>query len=112
MTDYPKYLEILNCDLSLSTDSEISYAYEVIHRLRTLTGGVVYTLVAAYKDGPLFDGDVPSKAARDTLVKEGYMVRIVVKGEQGYNALTYKGRDLYNLIQADITKEASVTKAE
>lgn len=112
MTDYPKYLEVLHCDLSLSTDSEISYANEVIRRLRTLTGGVVDTIVATYKNGPLFDGDVPSKAARDALVKEGYMARIVVKGEQGYNALTYKGRDLYNLIQAGITKEASVTKAE
>ena len=49
------------------------------------------TLRALFKSGPLFDGDLPSKAERDWLVENGYCEKVVVKGEDGYNACTHKG---------------------
>ena len=60
-----------------------------------LTGAEAETLVALVEHGPLWDGDVPSKSGRDGLLQKGYAVRIVVKGEDGYQAATYAGRDAY-----------------
>lgn len=60
-----------------------------------LDGGQIDTLVALVEQGPVWDGDVPSKRSRDELVTAGYAVRVVVKGEQGYAAATYKGTRAY-----------------
>lgn len=60
-----------------------------------LTGGEIDTLVALVEEGPLWDGDVPSKAGRDALISSGLAVRVVVKGEDGNTAATYAGRDAY-----------------
>lgn len=54
------------------------------------------TLTALVENGPLWDGDVPSKAGRDELLATGYAARVLVKGEDGFTAATYKGRNLYN----------------
>lgn len=61
----------------------------------TLTGGEIDTLIALVEHGPLDDGDVPSKSARDSLMQKGLVVRVIVKGEDGYQAVTYQGRDVY-----------------
>ena len=61
----------------------------------TMTGGQLDTLVALVENGPCWDGDVPSKAARDELIDQGLAIRVVVKGENGYTAATYTGRDTY-----------------
>jgi len=61
----------------------------------SLSGAEVDTLVALIENGPLWDGDVPSKQGRDNLIKKGYAVRIVVGGEDGHCAATYAGRDAY-----------------
>jgi hypothetical protein len=54
------------------------------------------TLIALVEQGPLWDGDVPSKVERDTLIEQGLAVRIVFRGQDGYTAATYRGRDAYN----------------
>lgn len=56
------------------------------------------TLAALVESGPLWDGDVPSKVGRDTLIATGLAVRIVVRGSDGYTAATYAGRDEYKRI--------------
>ena len=61
----------------------------------SLTGRTIDDLVALVESGPLWDGDVPSKAGRDELIQLGYAVRVVVKLEDGYTAATYAGRDAY-----------------
>ena len=60
-----------------------------------LTGGELDTLVALVEDGPLWDGDVPSKSDRDTLLEKGLAAKVLVKGEDGYQAATYAGREVY-----------------
>lgn len=53
------------------------------------------TLVALVENGPLWDGDVPSKTQRDELIEIGLAVRIVVHAGDGWTAATYAGRDAY-----------------
>jgi hypothetical protein len=60
-----------------------------------LTSGEKDTLVALVEYGPLWDGDVPSKVGRDSLLQKDLAIRVVVKGEDGWQAATYKGRDMY-----------------
>jgi hypothetical protein len=60
-----------------------------------LTGAEIETLTALVEVGPLWDGDVPSKAGRDSLIDKGYAVRVIVKLEDGCTAATYLGRDAY-----------------
>lgn len=43
------------------------------------------TLRGLVENGPLFDGDVPSKSERDTLMEVGLCFKGVVKGENGFN---------------------------
>ena len=74
-----------------SSDKEIRWAVELIVRVERMGGDERDTLLCAFNKGPLWDGDVPSKSARTQLVEEGFMARVVVKGEDGYNACTYKG---------------------
>jgi hypothetical protein len=64
------------------------------------------TLFALVKEGPLFDGDVPSKSGRDELLEHGLATKCVVKGEQGFQAANYLGwavaqtRELYTLVKS------------
>lgn len=43
------------------------------------------------KNGPVHDGDVISKAHRGDLVRWKLAARVMVKGEWGYTAATYRG---------------------
>lgn len=65
------------------------------HLSAALSGAEVDTLIALVEQGPLWDGDVPSKSGRDSLLQKGLAVRIVVNGADGYQAATYAGRDAY-----------------
>lgn len=49
------------------------------------------------KSGPVWDGDVISKGYRDQLVEIGACAKVIVKGEDGYNACTYLGRSLLDI---------------
>jgi hypothetical protein len=60
-----------------------------------MSGAELDTLVALVERGPLWDGDVPSKSGRDSLIDSGLAVRVVVNGEDGWQAATYAGRDTY-----------------
>lgn len=48
-----------------------------------------------YKHGPVWDGDVISKAARTDLLDAGIASRAIVKGEEGYTVLNYVGGAVY-----------------
>jgi hypothetical protein len=64
--------------------------------MENLSGSLVDSLVALVEDGPLWDGNVPSKQGRDECIERGWAVRVVVKGNDGYTAATYAGRNAYN----------------
>ena len=82
-----------------------------------MTGAEKDVLIALVEQGPLWDGDVPSKTGRDALVARGLAVRVVVKGEDGWQAATYAGRDAYKALYpgpdggpADTINEAKVNR--
>lgn len=56
-----------------------------------MSSGARDNLHALVKSGPLWDGDVPSKAGRDELLHMGFACKVVVRGEQGFQAATYTG---------------------
>ena len=73
---------------------------EKVHELDETAAAIMYdalngaqkdTLIAATENGPLWAGDVPSKSGRDDLQEMGFLVPVVVKGEDGYTAATYLG---------------------
>ena len=45
--------------------------------------------------GPIFDGNIPSKSARDDLISVGLAVRCCYMGEDGYTAASYQGLEVF-----------------
>lgn len=54
-------------------------------------------LYQLHKNGPVWDGDVISKADRTELLRIGACAKVVMKGEQGFNACTYFGSELLGI---------------
>ena len=81
-----------------------------------MTGAETDTLIALVEQGPLWDGDVPSKRGRDSLVERGLAAKVVVRGEDGWQAATYAGRDAYKELfpgpdgPADTINEAKINR--
>lgn len=76
-------------------------------------GGALDSLIALVENGPLWDGNVPSKTGRDMLITHGLAVRVVADTAKegwsdGYTAATYLGRDVYSFYfgQSSTMKEA------
>lgn len=53
------------------------------------------TLLKLLRDGPVWDGDIPSKSGRDDLIDHGCAVRVINKGRDSFTAATYKGSELF-----------------
>lgn len=85
-----------------ASPDEIKEACELIIEVQAMSSSERDCIRAAYNYGPLDDGDVPSKCGRDSLLHKGYMSKVVVKGEDGYNACTHKGAWAYRLIVAGL----------
>lgn len=73
-----------------------------------ITGAQLDTLIALIERGPVEDGDLPSKSARDQLILSGDAARCVVNCTQGFQVATYKGSLLYMKIfgNSDSLQEA------
>lgn len=100
MASLKELLGVLHESVELSSAEEIKIACELIIDVQNMDGSERDCIFAAYKRGPLFDGDVPSKGGRDSLLNKGYMAKVVVNGEDGYNACTHKGAWAYRLLAA------------
>lgn len=81
------------------------------------SGAELDTLIALVERGPLDPGDLPSKAGRTALLDRGYAVMVLVNGQDGFTAATYKGRDAYTAHfgtslggQADTVAEAKANR--
>lgn len=98
-----KYVTINEIIELLSLDSEekedVEYAKDIGQLAdllidNSLAGFIIDAFQQALRSGPLADGDLVSKAGRDFLLEGGLMAKVLVNGEQGYQALTYKAFDL------------------
>lgn len=70
--------------------ADIDHLNELLyHKIwNRLPGNAQDCIGALFIVGPLWDGDVPSKNGRDVLIEHGLAFRTVVKGKEGYQALT------------------------
>jgi hypothetical protein len=96
----------MGIDFSLETQDEGVYFREVAELAINLSSAGETTLRACHTHGPLEDGDVPSKSGRDDLLNNGFVAKVVVRGEQGYNACTYKGHLALRVLNAKIKLNA------
>ncbi|SAK59606.1 hypothetical protein AWB81_01868 [Caballeronia arationis] len=72
-----------------------------------LPGGWAETIIALIERGPVGDGDIPSKVARDELMSRGFAARVIVNQKEAGNVATYAGRELYKqLVDAPSLAEA------
>lgn len=62
-----------------------------------LDGASLDTLHALIKVGPIWDGDLPSKAGRNRLIELGLAAKCVVKGQQGFQVATYRGWHVFHV---------------
>lgn len=94
-------LDVLHERMETSSAEEIKRACELIIEVQAMSSAEIDCIKASYKLGPLFDGDIPSKSGRDSLLKSGFMSKVVVNGQDGFNACTHKGAWAYRLIIAE-----------
>ena len=94
-----KILSEINLDIELSTTNELTSAIGIIVDVCSFTADAVVSLKALYNSSPLLDGDIPSKAGLYKLIENGYASKIIVKGQDGYNACTYKGAIAYKVVK-------------
>lgn len=95
-TIWPQFIPVSNEKLPKSSNNRKGWCYD--------------TLKALVEEGPLWDGDVPSKAGRDDLIDRGWAVRVRLGGYDGYTAATYAGSDLFRNYEA--TKVAKDPETE
>lgn len=95
-----RLLGVLHCDETIDSLVEVNANVQLIRTAQSLRPSEKDVIRAAFERGPLYDGDVPSKSARDILIREGFIVKVVVRGEEGYNACTYLGARIYRLLKA------------
>ena len=79
-------LKTLALKVQYAPDELLDNAAREVAKYLQITGKCIDTLVGLVNNGPLFDGDVPSKEERDILMEVGLCVKVCVKGEDGFNA--------------------------
>lgn len=99
-TNLKRLFDVLHESIELSSAEEIKTACALIIEVQAMDSAERDCLRAAFRNGPLQDGEVPSKAGRNRLLDKGIMSKVVVKGDDGYNACTYKGLWAYRLLEA------------
>lgn len=108
----PKFKPFPTEDLSSHKgEGELIELYEKWYNdtAKVLDGGEVDTLICLITKGPVWDGDVPSKIARDTLISIGLAHKCVVgintissAGKSyswGYQVATYRGAYVYEALK-------------
>lgn len=68
---------------------------------QALTGNQRKQLIQLVEQGPVWDGDVYSKAARGDLFDLGLASRAVVKGKDGFTVANYRGYAVYLVANSD-----------
>lgn len=74
-----------------------------------LSGGQREVLNQLLHQGPVWDGNIISKSARDDLLEVGLATRCCYMGEQGYTAATYKA---YTVFRAGKAEPFPIKKGE
>lgn len=93
-------LETLHESTELSNPGELKEAIELIMAVQAMDAAQRDVLAQTFKRGPVWDGDIVSGSARDSLLPGGFVAMVLRDGEEGHTACTYKGARAYRLIKA------------
>jgi len=86
----------LRCrDLTCSEAGSKEYLEAASEVSRLLPKGPKEALTQIVEQGPVYDGDLVSKQARDTLASCGLVLRVAAKGSDGWNAANQLGYSVY-----------------
>lgn len=85
-------------NIKLLTDKELRRVIVLILNAEAMTPAMHDTLRALHARGPLWDGDIPSKTGRDALIELDLATKVVVKGEEGFNACTLLGAEMLRIL--------------
>jgi hypothetical protein len=72
----------------------------------------IEVMVQMVEQGPLHKQDVIDRLATDTLIREGYLSKIVYAGDDGFIAATYAGQQLYckKIVGVDMLRLAVIER--
>ena len=99
-------LEVIHTSRELAVEDELKDAEELIRKTADLDSAARDTLAGIYERGPLWAGDLPSKMGQGVLLRQGFAVQVVMKGEDGYTACTYDGQSAYKLLKSGLMPSA------
>jgi hypothetical protein len=91
-----KINEIITALVELSNDDKYDY-FDTVHAIALIFPKHLIEQLTQLVNGPVWDGDVISKADRNILFKMGIVTRVCYKGEQGYTGSKYIG---YSILKA------------
>lgn len=66
---------------------------------------VLFKLV---EEGPIADGDIPSKVGLSSLIDKGAATKVILAGKDGMNAATYYGGELFKKVVGSDTLEDAI----
>lgn len=76
-------------DLVAAADEQPDGYFEIVKAIALLFPKNLVEQLEQLIKGPVWDGDVISKADRETLFEIGLAIRVCAKGTQGYTGATY-----------------------
>lgn len=100
--------DAVGISLELSTEKEMADGLAIINEVQNFTSGMRDCIKVCFKEGPVFDGDIPSAEDRNNLMKKGYITKVVMRTIDGYNGCTQKGALAYKLISVFEQEERSL----
>ena len=80
--------EFLKEVIARGESTDVGY-FEYAHIAACILDKRLHEQLKQLVNGPIFDGDVVSKALRGELFKLGLATRVCFKGQQGYTGATY-----------------------
>lgn len=72
---------------------------------------LTHTLIQLIEEGPVEDGDLISKQERDAAIRAKLACRVIVKGQDGYQAARPRAVRLYMQRYGGLTLQESIVKA-
>jgi hypothetical protein len=85
----------------LLTPAELAYDSQLCEVVKKLSANAIATLHQLVAQGPVWDGNLISKAGRDELVKLGAASKIIYFKKDGYQACTYMGAHMFRKLMFD-----------
>ncbi|WP_144106661.1 hypothetical protein [Paraburkholderia sp. BCC1886] len=77
-----------------------------------LPSGWTDVLICLIERGPVDDGDIPSKSARNALLEAGFAAKVIIDQKEAGNVATYYGRALYCQLVDEDNLEAAIAKRQ